>query len=90
MRIYRKHGRNRIAAGLMIIIAATAALTGCGMVSQSYTVEGGEDERSLVSDEPFANMYATMACAQDEEVEGSWTEYEGSSYAAEASAEIAS
>ena len=89
MRIDRTHGRSRIAAGLMIIIAAAAALTGCGMTAQGYTVEGGEDERSLVSDEPFANMYATMACAQDEEVEGSWTEYEGSSYAAEGSAEVA-
>ena len=89
MRIDRKNGRSRLAAGLMILIAAAAALTGCGKVSQGYTVEGGDDERSLVTDESFAAMYATMACAQDEEVDGSWTEYEGSSYAAEGSAEIA-
>ena len=89
MRIDTKHGRSMAAAGLMIILAAAAALTGCGKVSQGYTVEGGENERSLVSDESFAAMYATMACAQDEEVDGSWTEYEGSSYAAEGSAEIA-
>ena len=78
-----------MAAGLMILIAAAAALTGCGKVSQGYTVEGGDDERSLVTDESFAAMYATMACAQDEEMDGSWTEYEGSSYAAEGAAEVA-
>ena len=89
MRIDTKHGRSMAAAGLMIILASAAALTGCGKVSQGYTVEGGENERSLVTDESFAAMYATMACAQDEEVDGSWTEYEGSSYAAEGSAEIA-
>ena len=89
MRIDTKHGRSMAAAGLMIILAAAAALTGCGKVSQGYTVEGGANERSLVSDESFAAMYATLACAQDEEVDGSWTEYEGSSYAAEGSAEIA-
>ena len=70
MRIDTKHGRSMAAAGLMIILAAAAALTGCGKVSQGYTVEGGENERSLVSDESFAAMYATMACAQDEEVDG--------------------
>ena len=89
MRIDRKNGRSRLAAGLMILIAAAAALTGCGKVSQGYTVEGGDDERSLVTDESFAAMYATMACAQDEEMDGSWTEYEGSSYAAEGAAEVA-
>lgn len=90
MRRDREHGRYRRAAGLMIILAAAAAFTGCGKVSQGYTVEGGNDERSLVSDESFAAMYSTMAYAQDDEVDGSWTEYEGSSYAAKESAEIAS
>ena len=89
MRIDTKHGRSMAAAGLMIILASAAALTGCGKVSQGYTVEGGENERSLVSDESFAAMYATMAYARDEDVDGSWTEYEGSSYAANGSAEIA-
>ena len=66
----------------MIILAAAAAITGCGIAAHGYTVEGGTNEQSLVSDESFAAMYATMACAQDEEMDGSWTEYEGSSYAA--------
>ena len=86
----REHGRCRRAAGLMIILAAAAAITGCGIAAHGYTVEGGTNEQSLVSDESFAAMYATMACAQDEEMDGSWTEYEGSSYAAAESAEIAS
>ena len=86
----REHGRRRRAAGLMIILAAAAAITGCGIAAHGYTVEGGTNEQSLVSDESFAAMYATMACAQDEEMDGSWTEYEGSSYAAAESAEIAS
>ena len=86
----REHGRCRRAAGLMIIFAAAAAITGCGIAAHGYTVEGGTNEQSLVSDESFAAMYATMACAQDEEMDGSWTEYEGSSYAAAESAEVAS
>ena len=86
----REHGRCRRAAGLMIILTAAAAITGCGIAAHGYTVEGGTNEQSLVSDESFAAMYATMACAQDEEMDGSWTEYEGSSYAAAESAEIAS
>ena len=86
----REHGRCRRAAGLMIILAAAAAITGCGIAAHGFTVEGGTNEQSLVSDESFAAMYATMACAQDEEMDGSWTEYEGSSYAAAESAEIAS
>ena len=86
----REHGRCRRAAGLMIILAAAAAITGCGIAAHGYTVEGGTNEQSLVSDESFAAMYATMACAQDEEMDGSWTEYEGSSYAAAESAEVAS
>ena len=90
MRIYREHGRYRRAAGLLIILAAAAAFSGCGKVTQGYTVEGESGERSLVSDESFAAMYATMAYARDEDVDGSWTEYEGSSYAANGSAEIAS
>ena len=85
----REHGRRRRAAGLFTIFAA-AVLTGCGMTVPGYSVEGGTDEQSLVSDESFASMYATMACAQDEETDGSWTEYEGSSYAAAESAETAS
>ena len=90
MRRDREHGRYRRAAGLLIILAAAAAFSGCGKVTQGYTVEGESGERSLVSDESFAAMYATMAYARDEDVEGSWTEYEGSSYAANGSAEIAS
>ena len=86
----REHGRCRRAAGLMIIFVAAVAITGCGIAAHGYTVEGGTNEQSLVSDESFAAMYATMACAQDEEMDGSWTEYEGSSYAAAESAEIAS
>ena len=89
MRIDTKHGRSMAAAGLMIILAAAAALTGCGKVSQGYTVEGGENERSRASDESWAAMYAKMACAEGEEMDGRWTEDEGSSYAAEGSAEIA-
>ena len=85
----REHGRRGRAAGLFTIFAA-AVLTGCGMTVPGYSVEGGTDEQSLVSDESFASMYATMACAQDEEMDGSWTEYEGSSYAAAESAETAS
>ena len=80
-----KQQLRRSAAGLLMIFAVTAGLTGCGKAMQGYTVEGGTNERSLVTDEPFSSIYGTMAYAQDEEVEESRTKYEGSASAAEGS-----
>ena len=77
--IERRLRRN--AARLAAALALAAAVTGCGKAVESYEVEGGTNEKAMVSDETFAAMYATMPCADDEEVEGSRTEYDGSASA---------
>ncbi|MBQ1404191.1 MAG: hypothetical protein IIY85_02775, partial [Lachnospiraceae bacterium] len=48
------------AAGLLMILAVTAGLTGCGSAVEGYTVEGDTGEVSVVTDEPFAAVFATM------------------------------
>ena len=78
----RKQKLHRGIAGLLALITAASALTGCGKAVQGYSVEGGTNERSLVTDEPFSSIYGTMAYAKDESVEGTRTQYEGSASAA--------
>ena len=71
------------AAGLLMILAVTAGLTGCGSAVEGYTVEGDTGEVSVVTDEPFASVFATMEYAHDEAVEGTSTVYEGAAPAEE-------
>ena len=71
------------AAGLLMILAVTAGLTGCGNAVESYTVEGNTGEVSMVTDEPFASVFSTMEYAHDEAVEGTSTVYEGTASAEE-------
>ena len=70
------------AAGFLALLAVTAALTGCAKAVQGYSVEGGTNEKSMVTDEPFSSVYGTMAYARDESVEETRTQYEGSASAA--------
>ena len=60
-----------------MILAVTAGLTGCGSAVEGYTVEGDTGEVSVVTDEPFASVFATMEYAHDEAVEGTSTVYAG-------------
>ena len=71
------------AAGLLMILAVTAGLTGCGSAVEGYTVEGNTGEVSAVTDEPFASVFATMEYAHDEAVEGTSTVYAGAAPAEE-------
>ena len=71
------------AAGLIMILAVTAGLTGCGSAVEGYTVEGDTGEVSVVTDEPFASVFATMEYAHDEAVEGTSTVYAGAAPAEE-------
>ena len=80
-RIERRRGRR--AALFAVALAVTTGVTGCGKAVVGYEVDGGTNERSMVSDEPFADRYSTMEYAQDEEVEGSRTQYDESEYAAD-------
>ena len=66
-----------------MILAVTAGLTGCGSAVEGYTVEGDTGEVSVVTDEPFASVFATMEYAHDEAVEGTSTVYEGAAPAEE-------
>ena len=68
---------------LAAAIAVTTGVTGCGKAVQGYQVDGGTNERSMVSDEPFADIYSTMQYAHDEEVEETRTQYDESEYASE-------
>ena len=71
------------AAGMLMILAVTAGLTGCGSAVEGYTVEGDTGEVSVVTDEPFASVFATMEYAHDEAVEGTSTVYAGAAPAEE-------
>ena len=71
----------RSASLLAVALAVAMGVTGCGKAVEGYEVQGSTNERSLVSDEPFADRYSTMEYAQDEEVEGSRTQYDESEYA---------
>ena len=73
----------RSASLLAVALAVATGVTGCGKAVEGYEVQGSTNERSLVSDEPFADRYSTMEYAQDEEVEGSRTQYDESEYAAD-------
>ena len=66
-----------------MILAVTAGLTGCGSAVEGYTVEGDTGEVSVVTDEPFASVFATMEYAHDEAVEGTSTVYAGAAPAEE-------
>ena len=80
-RIERRRGRR--AALFAVALAVTTGVTGCGKAVVGYEVDGGTNERSMVSDEPFADRYSTMEYAQDEEVEETRTQYDESEYAAD-------
>ena len=71
----------RSASLLAVALAVTTGVTGCGKAVVGYEVDGGTNERSMVSDEPFANVYSTMEYAHDDEVEGTRTQYDESEYA---------
>ena len=71
----------RSASLLAVALAVATGVTGCGKAVEGYEVQGSTNERSLVSDEPFADRYSTMEYAKDEEVEGSRTQYDESEYA---------
>ena len=73
----------RSASLLAVALAVTTGVTGCGKAVVGYEVDGGTNERSMVSDEPFADRYSTMEYAQDEEVEETRTQYDESEYAAD-------
>jgi uncharacterized protein YgiM (DUF1202 family) len=75
--------RRSKAAGLLLFMAVTVGLTGCGNAVESYTVEGNTGEVSMVTDEPFASVFSTMEYAHDEAVEGTSTVYEGTASAEE-------
>ena len=47
----------RASAGLAVIIASSAMVTGCGKAQESYTVYGGTNEESLVTDETFSSRF---------------------------------
>ena len=81
MRKRTERRRGRSAALLAAVLAVATGVTGCGKAVEGYEVQGSTNERSLVSDEPFADRYSTMEYAQDEEVEGSRTQYDESEYA---------
>ena len=66
-----------------MILAVTAGLTGCGSAVEGYTVEGDTGEVSVVTDEPFASVFATMEYAPDEAVEGTSTVCAGAAPAEE-------
>ena len=82
MRKITERRLRRRAAWLAIALAVTTGVTGCGKAVEGYEVDGGTNERSRVTDEPFADVYSTMEYAKDEEVEGSRTQYDESEYAA--------
>ena len=56
-------------AGLALIIASSAALTGCTKAQESYTVYGSTNEESMVTDESFSSRFATMEYASEAEPE---------------------
>ena len=85
-----RRGRRAAASGLMLALTVSAALSGCGHAVESYTVEGATGEVSMVSSEPFANIYATMEYAKDEEVEESLTIYGQTSDPAEGATDSSS
>ena len=82
--------KERTAAGLILALAMSAALAGCGKAVEDYTVEGAEGEVSMVTERSFQDIYATMEYAKDENVEGSFTMYGQTSEAAEGATEAAS
>ncbi len=82
MRKITERRLRRRAAWLAIALAVTTGVTGCGKAVEGYEVDGGTNERSRVTDQPFADVYSTMEYAKDEEVEGSRTQYDESEYAA--------
>lgn len=82
MRKITERRLRRSAAWLAIALAVTTGVTGCGKAVEGYEVDGGTNERSRVTDQPFADVYSTMEYAKDEEVEGSRTQYDESEYAA--------
>ena len=59
----------RASAGLAVIIASSAMVTGCGKAQESYTVYGGTNEESLVTDETFSSRFSTMEYAEEAEPE---------------------
>ena len=59
----------RASAGLAVIIASSAMVTGCGKAQESYTVYGGTNVESLVTDETFSSRFSTMEYAEEAEPE---------------------
>jgi len=75
-------GAGRITCAALLL-ALTAALSGCGSAVEEYTVIGATNEVSQVTSEPFSSIYPTMEYAKDDEVEGTSTPYGQTSEAAE-------
>lgn len=90
MKNSRRRRPHANAAGLIVILAIAAGLTGCGKAVEEYSVEGRTGEVSMVTDESFSDIFATMEYAKDEDVEGSLTIYGQTSDSAESATGTAS